>query len=156
MVRELIAAVRRSELYEDMIAAQRDIHQANPGELGGWQKVFFGLAAFQFFGRHADSVAKAQEQRAVAEHRPRRAFEVTVADFGVNDVDEFLVNLWIVDAGHLAAHQLGRVDRDVAREDPPSLLGPDAHRFERQLAVEQITIKWMMQARVALLYFVHQ
>ena len=58
----------------------------------------------------------------MTEHRPRRSFEIAVTDLGVNDIDEFLVNFRIVNAGHLAAHQFRRIDGDVACEDSPASL----------------------------------
>src|SRR5947207_15705532 len=104
LIRILIAAVRRSHLFEDVIATKRDVQPANPGEDRRRQKIFFYLAALQLFCRDADAFAEAQKQRAVAQYRPRRPFEVGITNLGMNDIDKFLMDLRIVDAGQLAAH----------------------------------------------------
>ena len=81
-----------------MIAAQSDIHPADPRQHRGGQKVFLDFAAFQLFGWHADGVAEAEKQRPMAQHRPRRSLEVAVADLGMDDIDKLLVNFRIVNA----------------------------------------------------------
>ena len=88
-----------------------------------------------------------RRNNAVSQHRPRRAFEIGITDLGMNDVDEFLMNLGIVDARKLAAHQLRRVDRNVIGENAPRFLRPDLDRPQRQLAFVKIEIERMVKAR---------
>ena len=60
MIRVFVAAVGRGDLFEDVVAAQRNVHPADPRQYRGRQKIFFDLAALQLLRRHADGIAKAQ------------------------------------------------------------------------------------------------
>ena len=74
----------------------------------------------------------------------------------MNDIDEFFVNLGIMDSRQLAAHQFRRVDCHVVGEDAPRLLRPDLDRVQRQLAFVQVEIERVVQTRVFVLHLVHQ
>jgi hypothetical protein len=74
----------------------------------------------------------------------------------MDNIDELLVNLRIVNAGQLAAHQLRRIDRDVVRKNAPCFLRPNLDRLQRQLAFIEVQIKRVVQTRVASLDFVSQ
>src|SRR5258705_6697923 len=112
-----------------MVAPERDVEPADPRENRGRQEVLLRFAAFQLLAGNTDALAEAQEQGTMPQYRARRALEVGIADFGMDDVDEFFMDLGIMDAGQLAAHQFGRVDRDVICEDSPRFLCPDLDRF---------------------------
>ena len=99
LIRELIAAIRRRDLFQDVVTPQRDVEPTDASKNRGRQEVFFHLAPFLLFARNAYALAEAQEQSAMTQDRPRRAFEIGIADFRMNDIDEFLMNFRIVDAG---------------------------------------------------------
>ncbi len=89
-------------------------------------------------------------------YRPGAALEVLVTYLGHDDIDEIFVDLRIVDAGELAAHQLGGVDRHVEAENSPSLLRPHANLIHAELPIVKREKKWMVQPRVAVLHLFHE
>src|SRR5574341_2514254 len=66
VIRILVAAVGRRDLFQNMVAAQRDIEPADTRQHRSRQKVFFDLAALQFLGCNANALAEAQKQGAMA------------------------------------------------------------------------------------------
>src|SRR6266511_4022167 len=135
LIGKLVAAIGRSHLFENVVASERDVEPADPCQNGCRQKIFFGLAALQFLRGNADAFTESEKKRAVAQNRPRRTLEVLVADFGMNNVDEFLMDLGIVDAGQLATHQLRRIDRDVVGKYFLCFFCSNSNNHQQQLAI---------------------
>ena len=144
LIGKFVAAVGRCHLLQDMITSEGDFEPADARQNRGRQEILLGLAALQLFGGDPDAFAETQKQCAVPQHRPRLALEIGVTDFRMYDVDEFLVDGWIVNSGKLAPHQFRGVYRDIIRKNPPRFLGPDLDRRKRQPSLIEIEIKWVM------------
>jgi hypothetical protein len=99
LIGKFIAAISRRDLFQDCVASKSDIEPSGSRQHRHWQKVIFTLTAFQLGRTNTDALAEAEKQRTVTWNVSRRAWKILIAHFGLDNVNELLVNRRIVDAG---------------------------------------------------------
>ena len=61
LIGKLVAAVGRSDLFQNRIAPKRNVEPSHAGQHGRRQEVFLPFATFQLRGRNADAFAEAKK-----------------------------------------------------------------------------------------------